>query len=51
MSIGTLFTLFVLPSLYVLMAKDHSRDRARAEAAAAAAAGPEAEVELKPAHA
>ncbi|MGE0871028.1 MAG: efflux RND transporter permease subunit [Kofleriaceae bacterium] len=27
MSIGTLFTLFVLPSLYVLMAKDHSRDR------------------------
>ncbi|MGE3457979.1 MAG: efflux RND transporter permease subunit, partial [Kofleriaceae bacterium] len=27
MTIGTLFTLFVLPSLYVLMAKDHSRDR------------------------
>jgi multidrug efflux pump len=27
MSIGTLFTLFVLPSIYVLVAKDHSRDR------------------------
>jgi multidrug efflux pump len=27
MSIGTLFTLFVVPSLYVLIAKDHSRSR------------------------
>jgi multidrug efflux pump len=51
MSIGTLFTLFVLPSLYVLMAKDHSRDRARAAVVAAAVAGPEAEGELSPAHA
>jgi len=27
MAIGTLFTLFVIPSLYVLLARDHSRDR------------------------
>ena len=27
MSIGTLFTLFVLPSIYMLLARDHSRDR------------------------
>ena len=26
MSIGTLFTLFVVPSLYVLIAKDHRAD-------------------------
>jgi multidrug efflux pump len=30
MSIGTLFTLFVVPSIYVLIAKDHSKDKARA---------------------
>jgi multidrug efflux pump len=29
MSIGTVFTLIVLPCVYVLIAKDHSRDRAR----------------------
>jgi multidrug efflux pump len=29
MLIGTTFTLFVLPSIYILIAKDHSRDRAR----------------------
>ncbi|HEX5100337.1 MAG TPA: efflux RND transporter permease subunit [Polyangiaceae bacterium] len=29
MSIGTLFTLFVVPSLYVLIAADHQRGRAR----------------------
>ncbi|HEY4181492.1 MAG TPA: efflux RND transporter permease subunit [Kofleriaceae bacterium] len=29
MTIGTLFTLFVLPSVYVLIAKDHRRDRER----------------------
>ncbi len=27
MTIGTLFTLFVVPSLYVLIAKDHSQER------------------------
>jgi multidrug efflux pump len=32
MTIGTLFTLFVVPSVYVLIARDHRRDRA-AEAA------------------
>jgi multidrug efflux pump len=31
MSIGTLFTLFVVPSVYVLLAKDHSRERSAAE--------------------
>lgn len=30
MAIGTLFTLFVVPSIYMLVAKDHSKDR-RAE--------------------
>jgi multidrug efflux pump len=29
MSIGTMFTLIVLPSVYILVAKDHSKDRAR----------------------
>ncbi len=32
MSIGTLFTLFVVPSIYVLIARDHRRDLERAEA-------------------
>jgi multidrug efflux pump len=27
MTIGTIFTLFILPSVYVLLAKDHSKDR------------------------
>jgi multidrug efflux pump len=26
MAIGTLFTLFVIPSIYMLVARDHSRD-------------------------
>ncbi|MEY2878672.1 MAG: hypothetical protein RLZZ15_1052 [Verrucomicrobiota bacterium] len=38
MAIGTIFTLFVLPSIYVLMAKDHSRDRATAATPALAPA-------------
>jgi multidrug efflux pump len=45
MSIGTFFTLLVMPSIYILIAKDHSKDRAK-EAAVAAPQG-----ELKPAHA
>lgn len=32
MSIGTLFTLFVVPSLYILIAKDHSKGEAPAAA-------------------
>jgi len=28
MAIGTLFTLFVIPSIYMLVARDHSKDRA-----------------------
>ncbi len=30
MSIGTVFTLFVVPCVYVLLARDHARERARA---------------------
>jgi multidrug efflux pump len=33
-AIGTLFTLFVVPALYALLAKDHAHDREAAEAAA-----------------
>ncbi len=32
-AVGTLFTLFVAPALYMLLAKDHSHDREAAEAA------------------
>jgi multidrug efflux pump len=38
MFIGTMFTLLVIPSLYILIARDHSKDRER-EAAAGAAFG------------
>ncbi|MCW4278297.1 MAG: efflux RND transporter permease subunit [Candidatus Thiodiazotropha taylori] len=31
MAVGTLFTLFVLPSIYVLMAKDHQAERSEDE--------------------
>ncbi|MBK5273975.1 MAG: efflux RND transporter permease subunit [Desulfuromonadales bacterium] len=31
MFVGTLFTLFVVPSIYMLVAKDHSKDRPEAE--------------------
>jgi multidrug efflux pump len=31
MAIGSLFTLFVIPSIYMLVAKDHSKDRNRQE--------------------
>src|SRR5262249_35412760 len=33
MSIGTLFTLFIVPSVYVLIAKDHAHDRTDQSAA------------------
>jgi multidrug efflux pump len=45
MSIGTLFTLFVVPSIYVLFARDHRKaheEEQVAEAAAAAASEPRA---------
>jgi multidrug efflux pump len=44
MSIGTLFTLFVVPSVYVLLAKDHSSERSAAggEASAQIEGGAEA---------
>jgi multidrug efflux pump len=29
MALGTIFTLFVVPSVYVLVAKDHSKERER----------------------
>jgi len=45
MSIGTFFTLVVMPSIYILVAKDHSKERT---AEAAAKPDPSA---LKPAHA
>ena len=32
MSIGTVFTLFVVPCVYVLLARDHAKDRARQQA-------------------
>jgi multidrug efflux pump len=34
MAVGTLFTLFVIPSIYMLVARDHSRPAAAAKAAA-----------------
>jgi hypothetical protein len=46
MSIGTFFTLIVMPSIYILLAKDHSKERAT-EAAADPVGGKLA----KPAHA
>ncbi|MCG6980928.1 MAG: efflux RND transporter permease subunit, partial [Deltaproteobacteria bacterium] len=33
MAIGSLFTLFVIPCIYLLVARDHSKDRAREAAA------------------
>ena len=38
MFVGTLFTLFVVPSIYMLVAKDHGRDRDQSEEPAAAEA-------------
>jgi multidrug efflux pump len=32
MTIGTLFTLFVIPSVYVLLAKDHRKEAAESRA-------------------
>jgi multidrug efflux pump len=40
MAVGTLFTLFVVPSIYMLVARDHTRDLARGAASAAAENAP-----------
>jgi multidrug efflux pump len=32
MAIGSLFTLFIIPSIYMLIAKDHSKDRVQEDA-------------------
>lgn len=39
MAVGTLFTLFVIPSIYMLVAKDHSKDQSAAEAIEATEVG------------
>jgi multidrug efflux pump len=36
MFVGTIFTLFIVPSIYMLVARDHSKDREREAAVAAA---------------
>ncbi|MEJ2693468.1 MAG: efflux RND transporter permease subunit, partial [Candidatus Thiodiazotropha sp.] len=41
MAIGTLFTLFVLPSIYVLLAKEHRNEQLENEAASATKPAPE----------
>ena len=40
MTIGTIFTLFVVPSLYILLAKDHTKDRKPATVPVAGLATP-----------
>jgi multidrug efflux pump len=45
MSVGTFFTLVVMPSIYILLAKDHTKERAR-EAAVESTSG-----KLNPSHA
>jgi multidrug efflux pump len=36
MAVGTFFTLFVIPSIYMLVARDHAKDRAREKAVSTA---------------
>ena len=43
MFVGTLFTLFVVPSIYMLVARDHGRDREREAAVALASSAPAGE--------
>jgi multidrug efflux pump len=51
MAIGTIFTLFVVPSVYVLVAKDHSKERERlAEVPEAAIDGENGEEITVPRH-
>ena len=42
MTIGTFFTLFIVPSVYVLIAKDHRADAAKSEGQAATKTAPAA---------
>ncbi len=39
MFVGTAFTLFIIPSIYMLIARDHGKDREREAAVSAASAG------------
>jgi multidrug efflux pump len=39
LSIGTLFTLFIVPAVYILLGADHAKDRAKVSAKAEAVAG------------
>jgi len=45
MTIGTMFTLFVLPAFYLYLARDHAHDRKDADEAA-----PSLEGETAPGH-
>jgi multidrug efflux pump len=48
MTIGTLFTLFVTPTVYTYLARDHQKLRARLEAEAAASGGTPPPPEMAP---
>jgi multidrug efflux pump len=50
MTVGTLFTLFVVPSLYMLFAKDHSREREREREGEREQQAAEAPAEPSPMH-
>ena len=39
MTVGTLFTIFVVPAIYMLIARDHAHDREAEQAAAVTATG------------
>jgi len=40
MAVGTFFTLFVIPSIYMLVARDHAKDRPREKEALTVADAP-----------
>jgi multidrug efflux pump len=40
MAVGTFFTLFVIPAIYMLVARDHAKDRLREKAASTVADAP-----------
>lgn len=45
LAVGTLFTLFVLPSIYVLLARDHHDERPEEEVDSKEITGPDAKAE------